>query len=169
MLLVRLHVGLELRLLVALLDLAFILPLRNLLHKVNFERGVGLVLCDLSVHVGLQMSLFIDNLLPVDVDVGQPVLFEIAGPSDSHGGQSDLFLLFDIPHGLRYLLFGPHIILILVKPHALLKIKLIRVLFVRFDLIKSFLLFPEVFGMHLFQSLRMRFFLLLLGLLVRFV
>ena len=169
MLLVRLYVGLELRLLLALLDLALVPPLRNLLHKVNFERGVGLVLCDLSVHVGLKMSLLIDNLLPVDVNVGQPVLFEIAGPSDSHGGQSDLFLLFDIPHGLRYLLFCPQIILILVNPHALLKIKLIRVLLVRFDLIKSFLLFPEIFGVHLFQSLRMRFFLLLLGLLVRFV
>ena len=169
MLLVRLQVGLELRLLLALLNLAFVLPLRNLFHKVVLERRVGLALCDLSFHVGLQMSLFIDNFLPVDVNVGQPILLEIAGPSDSHGGQSDLFLLFDVPHSLRYLLFGPQVILFVIKLYTLLKTKLIRLLLIRFDLIKSFFFFPKVFGMHLFQFLRMRFFLLLLSLLVRFV
>ena len=50
-LLVRPHVIPHLRMLLTLLDLADVLSLRNLLHEVVLERGIRLVLRDLSLHM----------------------------------------------------------------------------------------------------------------------
>ena len=121
MLLVRLQIRLELCMLLTLLNLAFILPLSYLLHEVVFKRCVRLSLGNFSLHVCLKMSLFIDNLLLIDVYIGQPVFFEISRPRNSHCGQSDLFLLFNHFHGLRNFFLDSLIVLSIVIFDALLK------------------------------------------------